>query len=46
MDEFGCHFDEGEGEKVLRWLEIVLEILFTRKQFTFISIIITFMVAT
>ena len=30
----------------LRWLEIVFEILFTRKQFTFIYIIITFMVAT
>ena len=30
----------------LRWFEIVFEIFFTRKQFTFIYIIITFMVAT
>ena len=30
----------------LRWLEIVLKIVFTIKQFTFIFIIITFMVAT
>ena len=30
----------------LRWLEIVFEIFFTRKQFTFIYIITAFMVAT
>ena len=30
----------------LRWLETVFAIFFTRKQFTFIYIIITFMVAT
>ena len=30
----------------LRWLEIVFEIFFTRKQFTFIYIIISFTVAT
>ena len=30
----------------LRWLEIVFEISFTRKRFTFIYIITAFMVAT
>ena len=30
----------------LRWLEIVCEIFFTRKQFTFIHIITAFMLAT
>ena len=30
----------------LRWLEIVFEIFFTRKRFTFIYIITAFMVAT
>ena len=31
---------------VLRWLEIVFEIFFTRKRFTFIYVITAFMVAT
>ena len=31
---------------VLRWLEIVFEIFFTRKRFTFIYIITAFIVAT
>ena len=40
------YFHYYHSYRLLRWLEIVFEIFFTRKQFTFIYIIITFMAAT